>query len=89
MAQISLREGALIASGTGGPQTASLNVLRLADDGIRSEAAHCFARISEAVVSVMDGNGHRCADGGAIVVASTLARGTYCSSWRGSLLGSY
>jgi len=54
------------------------------------EVAHCLARISEAAVSVMDGNGHRwAADGGAIVVGSTLAHGMYCSSWRGSLLDCY
>ena len=54
-----VREGALIASGTGGTHTASLDVLRLADVGIQTEAAHCLARFGEGVVSVMDGNGHR------------------------------
>ena len=54
--QSCVRKGALLASETGGPYTASLDVLRLADGGIPSEAAHCLSRIGEAVVFVMDGN---------------------------------
>jgi len=70
-------------------QTANLDVLRLAEGGIRTEASHFLARIGEVVVSVMVGNGHRWPDGGAIVVGSPLAHCTHCGSWRGSLRDCY
>jgi len=75
VAQSSVREGAMIASGTGVSHTA-LDVCLLTDGGIRTEAAKYLAIIGEAVVPATDVNGHRWDTGGAIIAGSTLAHAT-------------